>query len=178
MLVPSSLIRDRVLAPAMDARAENLRQARLISNPSPEIDSITEHLTELARTTTPAQRPHVRALLELVRDLATSNHAEGETQTTIAGVVDHLASDLRKAETLDRSGELGVKAIARRLRLPLEDLVNGKRPDSRKVVAARAAVNAVLREVPGVYLLDNASLRHELGVTRYTLLCELVGATE
>lgn len=174
MNVPSALIRDRVLHPVLDARAENLQQRRLIHNPSEETDSIVEHLAELARTCTPEQRPHLRAVLDLLRELAVSNVREGQGQQTIAGVVDTLAADLRKHETLDRSGDLGVKSIARRLRKPLEDLVNSRSPSSKAVVEARAAVDAVLREVPSAYLIGNVSLRHELGVTRYTRLVELI----
>lgn len=173
MNVPSSLIRDRVLNPVMDARGENLCQQRLINNATPEIDSIVEHVAALIRTATDRQRPHLRALLELVRDLAQSNTREGAAQTSVAGVVDQLAADLRRSETTGHT-EFGVQQLARALRRPLETIVNAKRDDSARYVTAVRQIGQVLDMVPAAHLLDNASLRHELGVTKYTRLCELI----
>jgi CHAT domain-containing protein len=173
MNVPSSLLRDRVLNPTMDARAHNLHQARLIANPTPEIDSIVEHLAAIAETATDTQRGHVLELLRLVRDLAASNHAEGTRQQTVAGVVDRLAADLRRHETTARTS-FGVQQLARALRKPLETIVNARGAGSAKYVTAVRQIEDVLRMVPATHLLDNVSLRHELGVAKYDALTRII----
>lgn len=173
MNVPSSLVRDRILNPVLDARAENLRQARLIANASPEVDSIVEHVREIARNATPGQRGHLGALLLLVRDLAQSNAAEGNREAGVAGVVDQLASDLRRHETSTPLG-MGAQDLARRLRGPLGILANPRAAGGTKYVAAVRAIEDVLAVVPSCHLLDNVTLRHELGVRKYSGLCDLI----
>lgn len=175
MNVPASLIRDRALAPVLDARAENLHQQRLIANPTPQIDSICEHLHALAATATPAQRHHVRELVRLVRALAASNTTEGERETAVAGVCDQLAHDLRHAESAQRRARtITVRSLARALRGPLDVLVHARRHDGTAYVAAVRAVEDVLRTVPSAHLLDNVSLRHELGLAKYDRLVALI----
>jgi hypothetical protein len=173
MVVPSSLLRDRVLMPTLDARAENLRQARLAHNPSPEIDSMAEHIAAAALTATPGQLVHLRAVARLLGELLESNAREGGHQLSVSGVVDRLAADLRRHETTARTS-FGVQQLARALRKPLETIVNARGAGSQKYVTAVRQVEDVLRMVPATHLLDNVSLRHELGLAKYEALTRFI----
>lgn len=176
MNVPSSLIREQVLNVALDARGENIRQQRLLHNPAtPGADSFVEHLAALRRTATPRQRPHLRALLKLTRDLARSNAAEGRCETQIAGVVDQLAADLRRAETrsMPRLGASDAE-LALRLRRPLDTILSARRRNGKAYVTAIAAVRDVARSVGRETLIANATLRNTLGLARYDALVRIV----
>lgn len=178
MNVPSSLIREQVLNVALDARGENIRQQRLLHNPTtPGADSFVEHLAALRRTATPRQRPHLRALLKLTRDLARSNAAEGRCETQIAGVVDQLAADLRRAETrsMPRLGASDAE-LALRLRRPLDTILSARRRNrnGKAYLDAIAAVRDVARSVGRETLIANATLRNTLGLARYDALVRIV----
>jgi hypothetical protein len=122
MAVTAAAARRDLLEPALDARAHNLTQAQLIANPTPEVDSLLEHVHALGRDLPASQRrAHVHEALRLIRDLFNSNRAEGECEQTIAGAADQLAAALR-AGTVERGWT--VKRVARELRDPLAVLVN------------------------------------------------------
>lgn len=70
---------------ALDARALNLEQQRLIFNPSPECDSLVEHIGRLVSGAPAAQVVELRRLL---RRLARSNAAEGECERALAASIE------------------------------------------------------------------------------------------
>lgn len=168
--VNADVLNARVVDPLLDARALNLQQQRLIHNASPEVDSLVEHVRELARTVTVEQREHLAAILDLVRDLAESNTTEGDLQRAVVGAAEEMAH-----EALDRRvrDALGVKAIANTLREPLGVIAH---PDQHPAAAFMSAVDVVydvLARVPAEKLTAR-SVCHELGIRKYTALVELV----
>lgn len=154
---------EAIRADALDAQALNHHQRLLVVNPSDEIDSIAEHVRELVRLATPAQRPHLRAVLKMLRDLVNSNQAEAERERRIAGAADHLAS----------VGEpWGKRRVARELRDPLANLASP--------IITGAARDDALRRVLDVVALStrenvlSETVLHEIGAKRFALLTEIV----
>lgn len=70
----------------LDARACNLQQQRILHNPTPECDSLAEHIAELLTEGVPAQR--VLEMTRLLRRLAESNVAEGGEERYLAGEIE------------------------------------------------------------------------------------------
>lgn len=170
--VTAAAVKRAFLWPSMDARAHNLRQAQLVENPSPEPDSLLEHLELLESGRLSASS--LPELVRLVRDLGASNAAEGTHEVAIATVADGLVSDLRRLELVGRGPKaITAKSIARRLRSPLSHMAQPAAVDPSKLVDAAAAIAAVLRSVPALQLLAPA-VEHELGETRFRLLAHLV----
>lgn len=161
-----------VVASALDAQALNRAQHRLAWNPDAEVNSLLEHVRELARTATDEQRPHISALLGLIRRLCESNRAELDCERLIAATADGL-------------GERGwsVKRAAHELRDPLavlaSPIIGGARRDS-----ARAEVERIIRACPREVLLDDDAIRESLvneirsrkATCLWAVICE-VGAT-
>ena len=166
-----------VVEPAMDSRALNLDQSRLLHNPdTPEIDSYMEYVASLAGRGIPAD---VIAKLEgygwLLVEL---NGREGTCATAVAGNGEQIARDLRPA-----NGGQSLKRpdLARRLRPILDvyvDLHDPKRPNppAREITLARSAMREVQKAVP-IETLLSPSLAHELGETKARRLHELIGET-
>jgi hypothetical protein len=167
----AQIIREHILAPALDGIARNHRQTRIIVNPTPEIDSIVEHVTELIRTAVPAQRPHLAALIGLCRDLLAENRAEGELERSVAGAADRLAVDLARAATVGQK-PLGARSAARELRAPLANLANPIIQGTARDTAL-AAVRGVVARSTRDNVLSN-TVRHELGPKRYQLLADII----
>lgn len=76
----------------MDAQAANARQDRVLYDPSPETDSALEHLLAIAKTATPEQRPHIRALIRCLGEARHLNAAEREHERAAAAVADPVSS--------------------------------------------------------------------------------------
>lgn len=166
----AATVRRGILEPTLDAQALNATQARLIANPTPEVDSLVEHVTELARTATTEQRQHLHAILTLTRELFQSNQAEGDLERTVAGAADHLTSELRNNElNADRAPAWPARRIARMVRGPLADLLNPVIADTGR---ALQELQQALQQIPTTALLTVA-VRHELGCRKYTKLTEL-----
>lgn len=80
-LSPRDELRAQMRA-ALDARALNLQQQRLIRNPSPQVDSIVEVVHRMI-----ADGPEPRWVLELsrlVKQLEQGNQMEGEQERALA----------------------------------------------------------------------------------------------
>lgn len=89
-------IRKHLLNEAMDARAHNMDQARLLWNPTPEADSLLEYLHEI-RDAVPVEV--MSKMLTLIRQLVESNQVEGEHERRLAGFADQMAQYARGVET-------------------------------------------------------------------------------
>jgi hypothetical protein len=168
----AAAIRRDLLEPALDARAHNVEQVRLLMNPSIEVDSAAEHFALAARHCTAAGRRHIIAGLELIRDALASNALEGDLERRIAGAADTLARDAHRDEHHPQSAQpWSIKRVAKTLRAPLTDLCNpiiqGAGRDQ-----ALADVHDVFQRAPQHAVL-NVAVRHELGVRKYTKLVEL-----
>jgi hypothetical protein len=172
--VSAQVLREQVLAPTLDAIALNARQHRLFFNPTVEADSMVEHLQALARTATPEQAPHVEALLLLVRDAVVANTAEGGRQRVAAGAADGLLSEAHRCQRQPRAAAPTVKGTAALLRGPLDVLGRSADYVTPKARASAAAEVAAVIDATPVALLVGTSLRHELGVRKFTLLGQLV----
>lgn len=162
-MTPASDIRDH----ALDAIAHNLNQDRLIANPSTEVDSLVEHLAVLNRTSLPEQRPHIAAIVTIVKGLLNSNRLELGCTQHIAGTADEL--QVRGVKPLAK------KAVARELRDPLANLLRSKLIGPTRVQQAMDIVADVCSRSSRANVLSVA-VRHEIGVKRYSLLTELVAA--
>lgn len=140
----------QVVDAALEGIALNRAQHRLVTNTTPEVDSLLEHVRELARTATSEQKPHIRAMLELIRLLCESNQAELDCERLIA-------------EAADRMSESGwsVKRAASELRGPLDVIVYPVKYRPSEQRAAVAAVRDVIRRCPRE-VLDQPSMRGEL----------------
>ncbi len=130
--------REFIVERGMDAQAENARQARLISNPTPEIDSLTEIFAELARLDL-SDRERLRLVargIGITREIAAGNASERGHVRALTGA----------AELIGRK-PLTVKEAARRLREPLGVLAN---PiiQGEKRARARGLVLEVLEAAP------------------------------
>lgn len=158
---------------ALDGLVHNQDQARLIANPTVEVDSLVDHLTVLARTSMPEQRRHIRAALDIARRLHESNQLEAACERHIAGAADRAADEL---ELITASGvaPMGRRRVARALRDPLANLCNPVIRGARRQAAMDAVVDVCRRSTRANVL--STTVRHELGVKRFSLLTELVDA--
>lgn len=78
-----------LLPVALDARARNTRQAWLLDNDAPGVDSLGEHIDELPRYGVPASV--VRDMRRLLAEVVASNDLEGEDERMLAGSLETLA---------------------------------------------------------------------------------------
>jgi hypothetical protein len=164
----SALATRGALERAMDARALNLEQARLVFNASPEVDSIAELPAALLRAGAPADL--VARLSVLCRQLLASNVEEGRCETAVAGLLERQLSNVRALPVAER---LTAKSIARRVREPLAVLLAGAAEyDAAEYFGACCAIREVIAACPPEQLLAPA-VRHELRDRKYSLLREL-----
>ncbi len=163
--ITSASINTAFLEPAMEARALNLSQY----DPSAAVDSSLERIRALALRLPPSSERE-ELLLEVEETIA-SNVLEASAELSLCGDADRLVTDLRGAELGRIRQVLGTKTIARRLRKPLDDLLDD---DSigRRQFEAHAVIRATIAEVPRLMLLSDA-VAHELGNEKFALLLDL-----
>lgn len=157
----------RALDLALEARACNLLQGRLLFDPSPEADSLLE-LPAVARGEGASERL-VALMASLCRRVIASNGAEGQAELELAGLLDGHAARQRRLPAADR---LTVKAIAARVRGPLAVLVDPAAHDGVAYYRACCAVRDVVAACPPEQLLSPA-LAHELRGRKHALLGRL-----
>jgi hypothetical protein len=171
-VITAATTKREFLWPAMDARAHNLEQERVLFDPSPECDSLTERLNALhLHGACPAA---IAECLHDVNRLLASNQLEGDSERRIAGAADQLASDLRWLE-LNQTGlvlALGTKSIAHQLRRPLSVIAARAGCKAGEWVAAVRAVDDVVAQVPRLQLFA-PEVRHDLGEAAFALLVEI-----
>lgn len=165
--VTATFVRKHFLDHSMESTAHNLDQF----NPSPEVDSILEHLDELADQLPIC--PVKRRMKAFIRSAIQSNLCEGSECRQISGVADRLVADLHDIETNGVHRALGPKAIARVLRKPLQTLRTPDGRSARELADATAAVREVIRSVPRDQLLSDR-VAHELAPRKAALLREMV----
>jgi hypothetical protein len=164
--VSAAHVKDSFLDPAMDARALNLNQAFRLTNQTPECDSLLEHLARI-HPDGPSERFHLQQMHALAVVVVAENETEGQIEQRIARSADLLSRDLRGVELNGASGVLTAKAIARRLRGPLQVLVDVDELGAHAghpgtaILDAAFAVGDVLRLVPSRQLLQ-PQVEHEL----------------
>ena len=183
MLTASSIERD-YLSNSLDAIAANDEQARLIFNPSPEVDSLVEDFKLLIGSSRrsvdrQADAPLPARLADTsrrLRALAHSNGRERRFELAISAAADR---DVRSARDLALNGRAGgeavlaCKAIARAVRVPLKTIADPPAGDGMALVDAVRAVDQVLARAPAAQVCS-PTVRHEIGDARYRLLCDLV----
>lgn len=162
------------LHPALDAQAANAHQDRLIYDPTPEVDSLAEHLREALKGTTGPARQHLRSAFALLTQVAHANHAERDHEQTIGGAADHLVTSLRRAERVTGTKQLTAKGVARALRDPLGRTEPGA-PMTTAVIADLREIHRVADQVTLDLLLSGA-VQHELGDAKFERLAEIVSA--
>lgn len=139
----------------LDAIAANHRQARLLHDPSPEVDSALEHLARVYRLTTGEAHDHAGEAIRLLLKAQESNHAENASQ--------------RAAHPLLSDQSWGVKSAARALS-PV--LAGPKTAENEQKLAD------LLDVIPPGLLMQGgqirASLVNELRVTKSTRLYEAI----
>lgn len=163
----------------MDAVAANHQQARLLYDPSPEVDSLLEHLTEMARKRgdLDAIYHHIEKALPLVRATHASNAAEGNFEREALGPIDAVARMLHMA---GQHKKLGVVAAARRLREPLKVVrrMETERVPARDLLHANRQILDVIGQLT-VAELRGPTMREKLGTRQdgtglYDVLCGLL----
>jgi hypothetical protein len=92
-VIPASTARQDVLEPAMDVRAHTAAGERTLAQ-------LADPIRELARTATPSQRPHVRAIVDTVRALAEQTRQAARSARQVAGLVDPITSVHEFARTV------------------------------------------------------------------------------
>lgn len=155
----------QLTAVLLDAQAANAAQQRALYDPSPEVDSALEHALFLLKTANDAQRPHARALVELLKSIHGHNAAERHHERTAVGLVENPPERL-------------VSSVHefRRLALPL--LVDLANPIMARQHDARLADLHALFERTRPVTRRALSMRPLLGVSRYTALVERLDAWE
>lgn len=168
----AATVRHGFLEPALDARALNDAQQRLIQNDTPEVDSVTEHLTLIGRHLRGTDAtPDLVHLFDRVLELRDSNVAEGGLERTICGRADRLVTDLRTLELSGSGGPspLAARSLARRLREPLRVIAEPPLGDPRALVDAGRKVGEVIAHIPAEQLFTRDVTR-ELGERRAATL--------
>ena len=166
----AAAVRRSFLEPAMDAIALNRRQTRLLANPDPELNSLTELAVALRDGAEPYE---LHALATLCVQLRDANAREGGFELLLAGAADDLAIDLHARERNGQASQLlGIRAAANALRAPLGVLQDPPAGDVLAVIDATRAVDRVLAVAPRAQLLCPA-LEHELGAAKFALLWHL-----
>jgi hypothetical protein len=155
----AQVVTDCALHPTMDAIAHGLDEARLIHDPSPQIDSLTEMLAEQVRVGL--------AMARLLSDLALANGLQVDCERIVAGFADDVAATLRHCEHNAADGPLSARALAGQLAQHLDALSSD--PAGRGGQQALAALQAMFLEVPRSVLFGPTVLRN-LGVARSELL--------
>jgi hypothetical protein len=169
--VVTSQMLKRPLDQLVDAQFENDRQAMLVFNPSPERDSIIEHLAAMVRDG--ADTATVKADLDrLVSELYASNQLERGHVHSSTGQIDLLH------RTLHNDGQrtsLPVKAAARMLRPHLRVIGRAKTElvPAGEFFPASCAIKVVIGLLPSE-TLRGKFLRHELGAGPHDVLLSLL----
>lgn len=161
-------LREEVLHPSMESTCHNLDQY----DPSPEADSILEHLEVLV-----AQLPDGPTKSQIEKHLAAaiaSNLREGGETRRVSGAADRLVAELRSIETNGVRRAIGAKSLARGLRAPLAILLDPAGRSASELVRARRQVFAVIGEIPAAQLRSRR-LRHELAKRKFDLLQTMIG---
>jgi hypothetical protein len=162
-----------LMGEAMDARCANLEQQNLLVNATPEVDCIADHLALLVRAgVDPAL---IARIAQLTRQIATLNVQEGDSEMSLAGHLDDLASRLHDMERNGMQQAFSVKAMGDELRWALPIAYEPAGHTAADVVRAGATVNRILDGTPAAQLFT-ASMRKELRDTNYGRLVELHAA--
>lgn len=175
MSVTAATTRRTFLDPAMDAIALNREQQRLVYDPSPEVDSLLEHVNALAAA---APGP-TGTILALLRRFLASNQLEGDSERRIAAAADQLTRDLRRSELNSVAprphAAIPAKRLARTLRGPLAAILSPADRDPLAFVAAVRRVDDAIRAVPTVQLLA-PTVRRGMRAEQFALLELLVAS--
>lgn len=164
--VSAAALRTGVLEPAMDSLALNRHQF----NPDPEVNSILEHLqVRLGSLPVSPLRTELMALTEAAIE---SNLREGSETMAVTGFADKLSAELHRIETAGAGEALSAKAVARRLRGPLET-VRLASASARELTAAHQLIRATVADVPSTQLLSTA-VKYELGKKKFAVLASYV----
>lgn len=158
-------VQTEALERALEARAENLTQQRLLDNDTREIDSLREVLEHLAPH---APRDLIVRGRRLLDNIAHSNLREGHHEQRIAGWSDRLTIGLHAGELAGRA--VGVKALAGTLRSPLDALAALEDQQLQAVASLAAALSLTSRE-----RLLSASMANQLGPRKTRTLHRICG---
>lgn len=158
----------------LDCIAINDKQRRLFANPSPERDSLFEHLQYL-RTKYAIRDEDALPAFQALRELIELNDAELHGEQEVVGLTDavlraeHAACRPMLADTAP-----SIKRLASMLRPHLSVLAAPAGHSASRLVAARRAVTDIVRTTPAPRL-QSSSLRHELRATAHDALLARIG---
>lgn len=157
------------LQDALDVIATGNAEARLIYNPSREVDSFAEHLiVELRRHSVPDTV--TRKLLGELRAILQLNARQGHHARQAAGALDRVIAALHDARDAQARDKLTIRGLVRALRDPLTTLTDG---DATQRLHAQRDVRRIAARVPAERLRSE-SLRHNLGARRHDLLLSVI----
>ena len=161
----AATVKRQVLDPALEGIALNRQQERLVYDPSPEADSLAEHINALA-----SQHPAECAeMMRLLTQLVASNQLERAEWAKPAGFGDEQVRHLRRAELDGGSQAVPTREVARALRGPLDALA--EICDRVSVEQAAVAMSLAVRLPESQLLAPN--VRRELGDRRTDRLARL-----
>lgn len=160
---------ERFVDPSIEAMSIIAAELRALYNPSPELDSVIEHLLAI-EPSSDEEREHLQEIGRLVVHVAMLNGDEVDQLRVIAGAADTLACDLHAEERNGTSESLKAKAIAQRVRGPLDVL--GEPADARAFVDAAWALRDLFDRVPE-HRIFTEQVEHELGGRKFRRLREL-----
>jgi hypothetical protein len=166
----SSTLLHGPLASLLDAQVENEQQHLIVFNPSPEADSLVEHVVSLVRDGTDPVAAAER-ITPLLNQLVASNQRERAHQHDAARPLDNLTSFLH----VHGHRGLSVKDAERRLRAPLKTIRAARTEvvDGTRFFHASCQVKDVICELP-TDTLRGKTLRERLGNSLHDVLLDLL----
>ena len=158
---------------ALEARALNIEQARLLMAATGDAQSLALHIARLLRSGVDAAE--VAEMTTLCRHLAESNHREGAEEMRLAAMAEALIARHLGAPVAER---ITIQSLARRLRPALATIDRqrcGEELDGIAFFQASCVVRDVIAQTDPERLLSR-SMEHELRGRCFQLLEELVQA--
>jgi hypothetical protein len=148
--VTSDVVTHGALEPALDAEVLNHDQARLIYDPSPQIDSLVELVDGAFKNAV--------AMARLLSELAASNGLELDRERMIAGFADDLAAALRHCEHNTTDGPLSARRLAAELAPMLDVLSDPSAPFD--YAPAVHKLRGIFAATPHAALFAKSTLHH------------------
>jgi hypothetical protein len=148
--ITSDLMRAHALDPAMDAIAHNADQARLIHNPTPEVDSLCELVSQAMA--------NALAMARMLADLAASNGLEVDCERIVSGFADDVTATLRHCERNTSDAPTSGRRLAVALKPMLDVLCDPAR--TGEYAEATKRLRRLFPQVPQSALFAPTTTKH------------------
>jgi hypothetical protein len=173
-VITAGVLQRDALEPVLDARALNIVEPHLIGEELADLRVLSGLVDRLRGSDRTVAEREVSEIAGICREVALTNHQEGEREQHAAATLDSLVCDLhdgeRNGSPVDRL--ITAKGIARRLREPLDVLLSPAGHDARAFIRAAWAVRDVLDHA-SLAQIRSAGLLSQLGPRKHQLLVGL-----